>query len=169
MTGRIAKWSIKYYIYTDVMNLIFYRVYKRFPELLAEMYAYAMAAAHEELPHFILRNYMLSNIVEMYNEGWPWVDELGDDVCRPPVVSSIKDPKTGIPLSAFLPMKSMPILFHYCQFFRVGDYEFHKRFVRTDMLKCDGPMMHVPPPDLGTTKTKTENENVSSILLLHHL
>jgi hypothetical protein len=169
VTGRIAKWSLKYNIYTDVMNLIFYRVYKRYPKLLAEMFAYAMAAAHEELPHFILRNYMLSNVEETFTEGWAWVDELNDDVCQPPVVSSIKDPKTGIPMSAFLPMKSMPTLFHYCQFFRVGDYEFHKIFVSPDMLKCDSPMLQVPTLDLGKTQSKTENGKVSSILLLHHL
>ena len=35
-------------------------VYEGYPELLAEMYAYSMAAAHEELPHIQLEQYMVS-------------------------------------------------------------------------------------------------------------
>lgn len=58
-------------------------MYAKYPSLLAEMYAYSMAAAHVELPHFTLHNLMVSN-VHAGDEGWQWVDVLGDDVCRPP-------------------------------------------------------------------------------------
>lgn len=52
------------------------RVYEKYPELLAEMYAYSMAAAHQELPHLTLMNYMISN-TDMDEEGWPFIDALG--------------------------------------------------------------------------------------------
>ena len=44
------------------------RVYERYPELLAEMYAYSMAAAHEQLPHFTLYSLMVSD-TESEHEG----------------------------------------------------------------------------------------------------
>jgi peptidyl serine alpha-galactosyltransferase len=35
------------------------RVYEKYPYLLAEMYAYSMAAAHENLPHLQMEHYMV--------------------------------------------------------------------------------------------------------------
>lgn len=169
MTERIANWSFQSYILTDAMNLIFYRVYKRYPELVSEMFAYSMAAAHEDLPHFIVKSYMVSNTDELEIEGWPWIEALNDDVCEPPEVSSIKDPTTGILRSAFYPKKSLPILLHYCQFYRIGDYEFHKRSIPPELLNCDFPMLHEPPLDLGKSRHKKKDGTVSSTLLLHHL
>lgn len=59
------------------------RVYRGYPYLLAEMYAYSMAAAHERLPHFQLEQHMVSNI-DAGDEGWPHIDAL-DKPCEPPV------------------------------------------------------------------------------------
>ena len=36
------------------------KVYDKYPDLLAEMYAYATAAAHERLPHNTYLHYMVS-------------------------------------------------------------------------------------------------------------
>ena len=36
-------------------------MYSKHPDLLSEMYAYSMAAAHEQLPHFTMYHYMVSN------------------------------------------------------------------------------------------------------------
>ena len=57
-------------------------MYEGYPYLLAEMYAYSMAAAHDNLPHLQLENYMVSN-TESSGEGWPLVDAL-EDACVPP-------------------------------------------------------------------------------------
>lgn len=54
------------------------RVYEEHPHLLAEMYAYCVAAAHLGLPHLRLDHYMTSE-TESYGEAWAFVDELGDD------------------------------------------------------------------------------------------
>lgn len=92
------------------------RVFEGYPYLLAEMYAYSMAAAHENLPHLQLENYMVSNI-DAGAEGWPLVSQL-DDACVPPV--------DGI----YYPEVPLPNLVHYCQNYRAGDIGFAKRQVR---------------------------------------
>ena len=92
------------------------RVFEGYPYLLAEMYAYSMAAAHEKLPHFQMYNYMVS-AVDAGEEGWDFVESL-DDVCVPPV--------DGI----FYPGQPQPNLLHYCQIYRVGGIGFTKREVR---------------------------------------
>lgn len=58
------------------------RVYEDYPYLLAEMYAYSMAAAHDELPHLQLDNYMISSS-DAGGEAWPHIDSL-PQVCIPP-------------------------------------------------------------------------------------
>lgn len=45
------------------------KVYESFPNLLAEMYAYSMAAAHQELPHLRMDHFMVSNIDIDEGEG----------------------------------------------------------------------------------------------------
>ena len=38
------------------------KVYAQYPDLLAEMYAYCMAAAHLRMPHARVNHWMLSNV-----------------------------------------------------------------------------------------------------------
>ena len=57
-------------------------MYEGYPYLLAEMYAYSMAAAHEQLPHLQADNYMVS-AVDAGGEAWPHIDAL-PQVCVPP-------------------------------------------------------------------------------------
>lgn len=141
------------------VNIFSYRVYKRYPELLAEMYAYSLAGAHEALPHFSVMHHMISN-TEVSDEGWVWVDAFYDDVCQPPVISSVKDPQTGIPRSEFYPNKNLPTLMHYCQFFRVGELGFQKRRLQQEIMRCDFPMLITPSLDLGKNKYKNRDGDV---------
>mmetsp|Transcript_26662 Transcript_26662/g.25531 ORF Transcript_26662/g.25531 Transcript_26662/m.25531 type:complete len:485 (+) Transcript_26662:154-1608(+) len=110
------------------------RVYEGYPYLLAEMYAYSMAAAHENLPHLQLENYMVSN-TDAGGEGWPLIDKL-DDVCVPPV--------NGI----YFPGTPLPTLIHYCQNYRAGNIGFAKRQVPKNIFTCESPMLLEPPSDL---------------------
>lgn len=91
------------------------RVFEGYPFLLAEMYAYSMAAAHENLPHFQMYSYMVSAI-DAEDEGWEHIEIL-DDVCVPPV--------DGI----YFPGKPLPNVVHYCQTYRTGGIGFTKRDV----------------------------------------
>ena len=109
------------------------RVYSKYPHLLAEMYAYSMASAHLGLPHFQASHYMVSN-VDASGEGWEHVDALGDDVCSD--VRSYKD-------------RRLPVLLHYCQSFRVGDYGWTKRQVPKDVFTCNNSvLLRLPPRDV---------------------
>ena len=121
------------------------RVYEKYPYLLAEMYAYSMAAAHEGLPHLQVEHYMVSNTEVEPGEGWPWVDAL-EDVCAPPTEQGI-----------FFPGKPLPTVMHYCQFFRAGELGFQKRRVPKKIFSCDHPMMQEPPPDLGSVDYRVKD------------
>lgn len=130
-----------------------YRVYSRYPELLAEMYAYSMAAAHQNLPHLTMMSYMVSNI-DMDEEGWKYIDVFQDNVCEEPV--------DGI----FYPGQSLPTVLHYCQFYRSGEFGFQKRRIRKQLFDCDKPMMAHLPMDLGKNRYKNRDGEVSNILSL---
>ena len=91
------------------------------------MYAYSMAAAHEQLPHTLVHHLMVSNL-NAGDEGWRYVDVLGDNVVNAPV--------NGI----YYPNLPMPVFLHYCSFYRIGDLGFHKRRVPKSLLTCDGPL-----------------------------
>mmetsp|Transcript_26744 Transcript_26744/g.25617 ORF Transcript_26744/g.25617 Transcript_26744/m.25617 type:complete len:512 (-) Transcript_26744:103-1638(-) len=136
------------------------RVHERYPELLAEMFAYSMAAAHEDLPHFQLLNYMVSNTFAD-EEGWQWIDALGDDVCIPPVISKEDSViNGGVNRSRYYPQRGMPTFVHYCQFFRIGELGFHKRRLKESILNCDFPLLVDPPLDIGKTHYKNRDGEI---------
>ena len=123
------------------------RVYEAYPDLLAEMYAYSMAAAHEELPHLRPDHFMVSNVLAG-GEGWQWVDAL-PDVCTPPV--------NGV----YFPDKPLPTFLHYCQFFRAAEIGFHKRRVYKDIFSCERPMLMDLPRNLSLVDYKNRDGEVS--------
>lgn len=124
-----------------------YRVYEDYPYLLAEMYAYSMAAAHERLPHLQIESYMVSNI-DSPGEGWSWVDQL-PEVCQPPDANGIYYP--GLPI---------PNVAHFCQTYRAGDYAFYKRRVPRDIFDCDHEMLVELPKDLAKAEYIYKKEKV---------
>ena len=118
------------------------KVYESYPYLLAEMYAYSMAAAHEELPHLQLNNLMVSN-VDSSNEGWQWIDSL-EDACLPPNQEGI-----------FYADKEMPTVLHMCQNYMVDSFGFEKRKVtKFNIFQCDSPMLVDPPYNIGRKQYK---------------
>ena len=52
------------------------RVHDQYPHLLAEMFAYCLAAAHLQLPHQTARTFMVSSIDAKFSEGWYLVETL---------------------------------------------------------------------------------------------
>ena len=139
-------------------------MYDGYPDLLAEMYAYSMAAAHESLPHFSMSHYMISNTFAN-DEGWRWIDTLQDDICLPPTQTGISD--TGIPMYRYYNLQPLPNLLHYCQFFRIGEIGFHKRRIKPEIFNCDFPLMLDPPVDIGKTDYKNRDGEVSTLHLLN--
>ena len=128
------------------------RVYEGYPYLLAEMYAYSMAAAHEQLPHLRVDHFMVSNTLAG-GEGWQWVDALSD-VCTPPV--------NGV----YFPDKPLPTFLHYCQFFRAAEIGFHKRRVYKDIFSCERPMLMDLPRNLSLVDYKNRDGEVTSFIYL---
>jgi len=120
------------------------RVYEDYPYLLAEMYAYSMAAAHEKLPHVQVDNYMVSN-TQAGGESWPHVDSL-PQVCVPPDEDGHF--YAGLPMTTVI---------HYCQNYRVGELGFQKRRVPHNIFSCESPMMVEPPTDLAAATYKVKS------------
>jgi hypothetical protein len=72
-------------------------------------------------------------------------------VCQPPINN------------IFYPTKILPSVLHFCQFFRVGEYGFQKRRIKTNFFDCDQPLMAHLPIELGTMTYKNRDGSVSSI------
>lgn len=127
------------------------RVFAQYPYLLAEMYAYSMAAAHEDLPHLQPVHHMVSNVDSGDGEGWAHVAAL-DDVCAPPV--------DGI----YFPGKPLPSLMHFCQTYTVGDLGFSKRRVSKTIFSCDHDMLMDPLDELKDIDYNLKTDRVSGSL-----
>lgn len=126
------------------------RVYEKYPALLAEMYAYSMAAAHNELPHLTMLHLMVSNI-DVDEEGWKHIDVLQDDVCQAP------DADTGL----FYPSQNaFPTVLHHCQFYRIGEFGFQKRRLRKQMFECNAPLMAQPPRNISEVRYKNRDGEI---------
>eukprot|EP00605_Chrysophyceae_sp_TOSAG23-4_P001931 GSChrysophyteH1.ASY1.ANO1.2134.1 assembled CDS len=121
------------------------KVYRGYPHLLAEMYAYVLAAAHEKLPHTTVTHHMVSNVFASANdEGWTGIDSLGDNVCQPPAQQR----------------REFPTFMHYCQFYRAKDIGFQKRRFHKKYFGCAAPLLLEPPLDLGTARYKNRDGEI---------
>jgi len=128
-------------------------VHKQYPHLLAEMYAYCIAAAHLELPHTLVDSLMVSN-VGSFGEGWDLVDRI-----TPPVTNSIAnaaEPDSTANMCTFMKkpdhsIKPLPSVIHFCQRYFVGRSFFSKRRMPTDFFTCTSPLMKEPPDNIVET------------------
>eukprot|EP00554_Chaetoceros_debilis_P000798 CAMPEP_0194093038 /NCGR_PEP_ID=MMETSP0149-20130528/48929_1 /TAXON_ID=122233 /ORGANISM="Chaetoceros debilis, Strain MM31A-1" /LENGTH=498 /DNA_ID=CAMNT_0038778193 /DNA_START=124 /DNA_END=1620 /DNA_ORIENTATION=+ len=110
-------------------------VHKEFPYLMAEMYAYCIAAAHLKLPHQILTSLMVSDGSIRRGEGWELVEKIpDDDLCKPSVESDYV----------------LPSVLHFCQRYIVGKWFWGKRKMPKDIFTCEMPLLKSPPEDLPT-------------------
>lgn len=103
--------------------------------LLAEMFAYCLAAAHLGLFHQTAASFMVSSTAIGNGEGWSFVDSISDElVCQP---SSV-------------PPEKLPNVLHFCQRYGWGPYFFGKRKLPHSFLTCDSPLLGDPPVTLLT-------------------
>jgi hypothetical protein len=108
------------------------RVYDTYPHLLAEMFAYSLAAAHTQLPHQVAAGFMISDVgVGAQAEGWGYIDSL---------------PKNKV-CGAHRP-EDLPHVIHFCQRYGLGDYFFGKRRLPKDFLSCESPLLAEAPADI---------------------
>lgn len=128
------------------------KVYEKYPYLLAEMYAYSMAAAHEELPHTSVHHYMVSN-TEAGGEGWDHIDALENICVR-------RDSSSNL----FYPNKKLPTLLHYCQSYgasSVGTFSKHN-VQDNSFFACNGTFVPFTLP--SNPATVAENKPISKDL-----
>ena len=129
-----------------------YRVYQQFPNLLAEMYAFSMAAAHEQLPHTLMRHLMVSNPIINKEEYWPYIDTLGDDIVA--ASAPIHTLADGLNYNTFYPTLPMPVLIHFCGLYHIGEYGFEKRRVPEGLFTCEGPLFVDLPVNISHLRYK---------------
>lgn len=116
------------------------KVHAEYPYLLAEMYAYCIAAAHLELPHQRADNLMVSN-TGANGEAWPFVDAIGEDVSLSMcefATAPIDDKQYPI-----------PTVIHFCQRYVVSDFIFWKRKVKENFFECDSKPFEELPSSLA--------------------
>lgn len=115
--------------------------YEQYPHLLAEMFAYSIAAAHAELPHNLVDSLMVSDAgVPPGGEGWDLVDAIpADEVCG--FCRHGQDHARK---------HALPSVLHLCQRYALGaDWFFAKRQVPPDLYECDAPLFAEPPRELA--------------------
>ena len=114
------------------------KVHAQYPYLLAEMYAYCIAAAHLGLRHQIVDSLMISN-TNTGGEGWPLIDAIPpSEMCE----------FARHPDSSKYPL---PTLVHLCQRYCVGeDWFFGKRRINHDIYECETSLFEEPPSNLAT-------------------
>mmetsp|Transcript_24800 Transcript_24800/g.36949 ORF Transcript_24800/g.36949 Transcript_24800/m.36949 type:complete len:535 (-) Transcript_24800:985-2589(-) len=113
-------------------------VHKQYPELLAEMFAFSIAAAHVKLPHTIVDSLMISN--PGGREGDAFIHNIPDgEVCE-----------TAYHLNEY--DGPLPNVIHFCQRYIIGDWLFAKhRPHLKEFFSCDSPLLKDPPMDLEKT------------------
>jgi len=127
------------------------RVYAEHPHLMAEMYAFSIAAAHLELPHRLMKSMMMSDS-NVEAEGWKmFEDEVGaEEMCR--FGKGIaKDGSEGGMVVEEVGGKKLSVanVIHHCQRYMLGKWFFGKRRVPKDFFSCEKPLLLTPPDDLG--------------------
>jgi hypothetical protein len=132
------------------------KVHAEYPYLLAEMYAYCIAAAHLKLPHKLIVSGMISNTGSSQAEGWAMIDKIpAMEVCD--IASNDANDEHSHEHSSQQPQHdtvldksharyyALPNVIHYCQRYAVGDWFFSKRKHPKDFFTCSKPLMAVPP------------------------
>lgn len=109
-------------------------VHDDYPYLLAEMFAYSLAACHSQLPHQIAKGFMLSDVGSFGMEGWNMIEPYSKrDVCT----------------AGAIPNHRLPHILHYCQRYTLGKFVIGKHRIPSTFLSCEDPLLMVPPPDLA--------------------
>lgn len=113
--------------------------YEQYPHLLAEMYAYCLAAAHLLLSHQTAISFMVSDVGSGNKaEGWSYIDKIStDDICN-----TIPQDKSHVH------SEELPNVLHYCQRYGIGSYFFGKRRIPKNLMSCNSSLLIEPPTNV---------------------
>eukprot|EP00537_Pseudo-nitzschia_pungens_P010805 CAMPEP_0172387108 /NCGR_PEP_ID=MMETSP1061-20121228/4502_1 /TAXON_ID=37318 /ORGANISM="Pseudo-nitzschia pungens, Strain cf. pungens" /LENGTH=568 /DNA_ID=CAMNT_0013116677 /DNA_START=57 /DNA_END=1763 /DNA_ORIENTATION=+ len=113
------------------------KVHDKYPNLLAEMFAYNFAIAHLGLRHTVAFSFMVSDVWSG-GEGWPLIDKVNEtNIC------------TNYPKS------ELPHVIHYCQRYYLGSdtsdewFFFGKHKLPKNFISCESPLLKRPPDDFA--------------------
>jgi len=120
------------------------KVYAEHPHLMAEMYAFCIAAAHLELPHQVMNSMMISDKM-IGTEGWSlFENDVGEgEMCG----YAMKRAKAEVVMAG---EKTLPNVLHYCQIYLLGKWFFGKWRFPKDFFSCHQPLLMTPPDNLDT-------------------
>lgn len=115
------------------------KVHEQYPHLLAEMFAFSLAAAHLDLKFQLIQSLMISDTHTGAGEGWPLIDSVSaSDVCK-------------IGKEVDFKKHPLPHVVHLCQRYSLGkDWFFGKRKIPHDVFDCQNPLFEEPPDDIAT-------------------
>eukprot|EP00756_Hemistasia_phaeocysticola_P016876 Hpha_TRINITY_DN15502_c0_g4::TRINITY_DN15502_c0_g4_i7::g.104998::m.104998/K20781/SGT1; peptidyl serine alpha-galactosyltransferase len=129
-------------------------------DILADMWAYSMSAAHNGVTHDRYDHFMVSNAYA-HGEGYPWVETMEGMPCKAPlewlrrmekvptVAHITSHPKAGIPPLTGKDYRIPELYSLYEHPVKGGElWNFHKGHVPPDFLSCDEPLLVSPPDDL---------------------
>jgi hypothetical protein len=132
------------------------RTYKEYPYLLAEMYAYCIAAADLQLPHVNVASLMVSGHTISDTEGWDFLEGIpSEDICRFGAFVIVKAFEKSREENLMADkgfsnaVAKFPHVLHICQRYMVGEWFFGKRKLPHDYFSCESPILVTPPDNLG--------------------
>jgi len=125
-------------------------IHKEYPHLLAEMFAYCIAAAHLKLPHIILDNLMVSDHSISKGEGWEFIQNVPPEEVCPFASHAVMNSASSMHIDNQTSLSIMPNVLHLCQRYMVGEWFFYKRKVPTNYFTCESPILQTPPSNLAT-------------------
>lgn len=122
------------------------------PDILADMYAYSIAAADLDLKHTTLDHYMISTWGHT-GQAYSFVEEFEQMSCSNP--SKDYSPSTA----------HWPVFIHLASNFKAFDetedeWMFHKGHVPGNILDCDMPLIVAPPENLFDLNREDESIKV---------
>jgi hypothetical protein len=124
-------------MYTIVQTWVDFvpRVHEDYPQLLAEMFAYNLAAHHVHRRPLTSPGFMVSNVAaEGGKEGWYWIEEQQE--IGAPTFCSQQYPVRNA--------SHHPFLLHYCGVYDWGNVSFLKYYMNHTFLSCGADLLQEP-------------------------
>ena len=164
------------------------KVHAQYPKLLAEMYAFTMAAADRQLKFAQSSSYMVSDAKTMSpTESWLWIDEYGkssssetlnlQSVCGGALFNSLPKETLGrirnygygkYDENIDAIQRPLPVILHYCQRYLFANHTFAKRKIDHDFFRCDGEPLEFDIEEiLNNQLSITKVEKRTAFMICH--
>mmetsp|Transcript_16848 Transcript_16848/g.32924 ORF Transcript_16848/g.32924 Transcript_16848/m.32924 type:complete len:535 (-) Transcript_16848:350-1954(-) len=126
---------------------------KKVADMLSEMFAYCLGAAHHELPHERLDHFMVSNH-RAEGEGWTFIDNLEEKSGHNPCLGTHHPPQdAALPLLVHYPGEVIPIIDP-----AKGGWKFHKKHMPHNIYDCKAKVPGWTSDDANGPITTTPEE-----------